>query len=133
VHVAYARVAWWCVSKATSCELWRDCYNSQGANFGVSQMMKSIVYSSGEANISIFIGCVISTPNGSIPRGYIRIFLSIGSKVYSSFSSSFDMTYIKQFLIPFLLDIYISLSARPALPMGVAPEAMVGYLEVIIG
>jgi hypothetical protein len=43
------------------------------------------------------------------------------------------MTYIKQLLIPFLLDLYISLGARPALPMGVAPEAMVGYLEAIIG
>jgi hypothetical protein len=31
--------AWWCVSKATSCELWRDCYNSQGAGFGASQVL----------------------------------------------------------------------------------------------
>jgi hypothetical protein len=33
-----AYFAWWCVSKATSCELWRDCYNSQGADFGASQL-----------------------------------------------------------------------------------------------
>jgi hypothetical protein len=59
---------------------------------------------------------------------------SIGSKVYSSsFSSSFDMTCIKQFIIPFLLDLCISSGAGLALPMGVAPEAMVGYLEAIIG
>jgi hypothetical protein len=35
----HAYFAWWCVSKATSCELWRDCCNSQGANFGVSQVV----------------------------------------------------------------------------------------------
>jgi hypothetical protein len=34
-----AYFAWWCVSKATSCELWRDCYNSQGADFGASQVV----------------------------------------------------------------------------------------------
>jgi hypothetical protein len=34
-----AYFAWWCVSKATSCELWRDCCNSQGANFGASQVV----------------------------------------------------------------------------------------------
>jgi hypothetical protein len=39
VHAAHARVAWWCVSKATSCELWHDCYNLQGANFGASQVV----------------------------------------------------------------------------------------------
>jgi hypothetical protein len=27
------------ISKATSCELWRDCYNSQGADFGASQVV----------------------------------------------------------------------------------------------
>jgi hypothetical protein len=27
------------VSKATSCELWRDCYNSQGVDFGASQVV----------------------------------------------------------------------------------------------
>jgi hypothetical protein len=37
------------------------------------------------------------------------------------------MAYIKQLLIPFLLDLYISSGARPALPMGVSLEAMVGY------
>jgi hypothetical protein len=31
-----ARGAWWCVSKATSCRLWRDRYNLQGAGFGAS-------------------------------------------------------------------------------------------------
>jgi hypothetical protein len=35
----HAYFAWWCVSKATSCELWRECYNSQGANFGASQLV----------------------------------------------------------------------------------------------
>jgi hypothetical protein len=52
-------------------------------------------------------------------------FLSIGSKVYSS-SSFVTMTCIEQFLTHFLLEFYISLGARPVLPMGVAPEAMVG-------
>jgi hypothetical protein len=32
-----ARGAWWCVFKATSCRLWRDRYNLQGADFGASQ------------------------------------------------------------------------------------------------
>jgi hypothetical protein len=36
----------------------------------INLMMKSIVYSYGEADISIFIGCVISAPDGSSPRGY---------------------------------------------------------------
>jgi hypothetical protein len=27
------------ISKATSCELWRDCCNSQGADFGASQVV----------------------------------------------------------------------------------------------
>jgi hypothetical protein len=31
--------AWWCVSKVTSCELWLDCCNSQGADFRVSQVV----------------------------------------------------------------------------------------------
>jgi hypothetical protein len=35
----HAYFAWWCVSKATSCELWRECYNSQGADFGASQVV----------------------------------------------------------------------------------------------
>jgi hypothetical protein len=26
--------AWWCVSQSTSCRLWHDRYNLQGANFG---------------------------------------------------------------------------------------------------
>jgi hypothetical protein len=39
VYVVCAHFAWWCVSKATSCELWRDCYNSQGADFGASQVV----------------------------------------------------------------------------------------------
>jgi hypothetical protein len=34
-----ARVAWWCVSKATSCRLWRVRYDLQGAGFGVSQVV----------------------------------------------------------------------------------------------
>jgi hypothetical protein len=33
-----ARGAWWCVSKATSCRLWRKRYNLQGDGFGVSQL-----------------------------------------------------------------------------------------------
>jgi hypothetical protein len=35
----HAYFAWWCVSKATSCELWRDCCNLQGADFGASQVV----------------------------------------------------------------------------------------------
>jgi hypothetical protein len=31
--------AWWCVSKATSCRLWRDRYNLWGADFGASQVV----------------------------------------------------------------------------------------------
>jgi hypothetical protein len=47
--------------------------------------------------------------------------------VYSSSSSFFFITCIKKFEISFLFDLYISSGARPALPMGVAPEAMVGF------
>jgi hypothetical protein len=32
------------VSKATSCELWRDCYNSQGAEFGASQVVSEPMF-----------------------------------------------------------------------------------------
>jgi hypothetical protein len=39
VHVLCARGAWWCVSKATSCRLWRDRYNLQGAGFGALQVV----------------------------------------------------------------------------------------------
>jgi hypothetical protein len=39
VYVICAHFAWWCVSKATSCELWRDYYNSQSADFGASQVV----------------------------------------------------------------------------------------------
>jgi hypothetical protein len=39
VHVVCARGAWWCVSKATSCRLWRDHYNLQGASFGALQVV----------------------------------------------------------------------------------------------
>jgi hypothetical protein len=39
VHVVCARGACWCVSKATSCELWHDCYDSQGTDFGASQVV----------------------------------------------------------------------------------------------
>jgi hypothetical protein len=35
--VPRARGDWWCVSKATSCRLWLDRYNLQGADFGASQ------------------------------------------------------------------------------------------------
>jgi hypothetical protein len=42
-------------------------------------------YSCIGADISIFIGCVTSAPDGSSPRGYSRIFYSsIGSKFSSS-------------------------------------------------
>jgi hypothetical protein len=34
-----ARDAWWCVSKATSCRLWLDRYNLQGAGFGALQVV----------------------------------------------------------------------------------------------
>jgi hypothetical protein len=34
-----AHYAWWCVSKATSCRLWRDRYNLQGADFGALQVV----------------------------------------------------------------------------------------------
>jgi hypothetical protein len=42
---------------------------------------------------SIFIGCTTSAPDGSSPRGYRRIFLSIGSKILSSLSSSSSCFY----------------------------------------
>jgi hypothetical protein len=42
----HARGAWWCISKATSCRLWRDRYNLQGARFwGVTKLKLE-----GEAN-----------------------------------------------------------------------------------
>jgi hypothetical protein len=42
----HAYFAWWCIFKATSCELWRECYNSQGANFwGVTSGIRAQVLS----------------------------------------------------------------------------------------
>jgi hypothetical protein len=41
-HNVYVVTCTFClvgVSKATSCELWRDCYNSQGADFGASHLV----------------------------------------------------------------------------------------------
>jgi hypothetical protein len=99
----------------------------------ITLIMKSIVCSNGEVDISIFIGYATSALDGSSSQDYSWIFLSIGSEVYSSISSSFIMTCIKQLWIHFLLDLYISSDARPALPMGVVPEAMVRYSEAIIG
>jgi hypothetical protein len=37
-----AHYAWWCVFKATSCRLWRDRYNLQGAGFGASQVVSGL-------------------------------------------------------------------------------------------
>jgi hypothetical protein len=37
-----AYFTWWCVSKTISCELWRDFYNSQGADFGASQVVSEL-------------------------------------------------------------------------------------------
>jgi hypothetical protein len=34
-----ARGAWWCVSKATLCRLWRDHYHLQGVGFGALQVV----------------------------------------------------------------------------------------------
>jgi hypothetical protein len=88
--------------------------------------MKSIIcLFNAKSIIAIFIRCTTSAPDGSSPRGYSRIFSSIGSKVLSSFI----VTYTKQFEIPSLVDLYILSGARLALPMGVAPEAMVGFFE----
>jgi hypothetical protein len=44
-------------------------------------MMKSIFYSSIIANISIFIGCVTSAPDGSSPEAIVKK-SSIGSEVF---------------------------------------------------
>jgi hypothetical protein len=82
---------------------------------------------------SIFIGCTISAPDGSSPRGYSRIFSSIGSKdiVFSSFLL---LLLLLLRLLLLLIFIFISLGARPALPMGVAPEAIRGgCLQPFIG
>jgi hypothetical protein len=85
-----------------------------------------------ESDISIFIGCTTSAPDGSSPRGYSQIFLSIASEVLSSFLIFLHIDLHKQLEISFLLSLFNSSGARPALPMGVAPEAMVGSLEMII-
>jgi hypothetical protein len=97
-----------------------------------SNMYSIIFIFHAKSIISIFIGCATRAPDGSSPRGYSQIFLSIGSEVLSSFLPSFIMTCTKQFELSFLFDLYTSSGARSPFPMGVAPEAMVGFLETII-
>ena len=68
----------------------------------------------------IFIGCTTSAPDGSSPRGYGQI-LVLEHR-------------LKTVSIDLNLFILIFLSgARPVLPMGVAPEALVGCMHQIIG
>jgi hypothetical protein len=43
VYVATCTICLVGVSKATSCELWHDCYNLQGANFGASHKCIEII------------------------------------------------------------------------------------------
>jgi hypothetical protein len=70
---------------------------------------------------SIVIGCTTSAPDGSSPRGYSRkLFSSIGSSILSS-----------HLPISVILAL-ISLGARLALPMRVAPEAIRGCLQPVI-
>jgi hypothetical protein len=64
-----------------------------------------------EADISIFIGCATSAPDGSSPRNYSQIFyLSIGS-VFSS-SSIFQFIYAKWLISIFFILALFSFFAR---------------------
>jgi hypothetical protein len=64
-----------------------------------------------------FIGCATSAPDGSSPRGYGRI-LVVDHRLEISLL----------LLLEFFFKIVNLSGARPALPMGVAPESMFGYL-----
>jgi hypothetical protein len=87
-------------------------------------MMDSSFYSCRRANACNFIGCASSAPDGSRPRGYSRIvYSSIGSKFLRFYTSFFNLQKIFSSYYCFC-----SLGARSALPMGVAPEAIIWVL-----
>jgi hypothetical protein len=44
-----AHYAWWCISKATSCRLWRDRYNLQGADFGALHTTTVLIHTAGNS------------------------------------------------------------------------------------
>jgi hypothetical protein len=73
------------------------------------------------------IGCARSAPDGSSPRGYSQFFF-FEYRLKNSL-------YVFAMLLPheyFYLVLFLS-GARSVLPMGVAPEAMMGCLQPIIG
>jgi hypothetical protein len=67
------------------------------------------------------VGCAPSAPDGTSPRGYSRksLISSIGSNILCLL-----------LIIRYKLYMIISSGARPALPMVVAPEAIVEYFRV---
>jgi hypothetical protein len=69
----------------------------------------------------------ISSPDGSSPRGYSRIF--VFEYTIKESCISYDVIPVKTMLSYILL---LS-DAHSALPMGVAPVAMMGCLQPIIG
>jgi hypothetical protein len=90
-------------------------------------MMKSISYSWRRVDTCKFIGCATSAPDESTPEAIVEFFYSsIGSKFLRVHLESSTCVEIFFLVIGFLS------GARPALPMGVAPEAMMGCLQPII-
>jgi hypothetical protein len=76
-----------------------------------------------------FIGCVISAPDGPSSRGYGRQPVVNHRLKTLNASNAFFFLAIKLSL--YYPMIFLS-GARPALPMGVDPEAMIGCWQSII-
>jgi hypothetical protein len=84
------------------------------------------------------VGCTLSAPDGCSPEAIVEkeLFSSIGSKysvVPSYFNSRYFVDCVVEVYTLILLHLQYLLShplsgARSALPMGVASEAMFGYL-----
>jgi hypothetical protein len=83
-------------------------------------------YSCIGADISIFIGCATSAPDGSSPRGYSWFFIWVQAHNFllQSCSATYRsyFTFSSWFLHPFYFRINCSSGARTMLSMGVGPR-----------
>jgi hypothetical protein len=95
---------------------------------GVKRRVYYLVFATGDvvnlyscigANISIFIGCTTSTPDGSSPRGYSQKNL-FEYRLRISFFFNLAELPVEYISSPISLRINFSSGVRSALPMGVA-------------
>jgi hypothetical protein len=108
-----------------------DCFNTENlrvcstlTNMNSLPMVVIALYKSSFAfftflEIKNFVGCTTSAPDGSSPEAIVEKKSSIGSSKFSLFHPSRSCLFL-----------IISSGARPALPMVVAPEAIVEYFWV---